>query len=53
MGIGNYITWVTSSATALGVVLVVLSASVSKGKGQSISSKAVRFALHRRINSDS
>ena len=52
MGIDNYITWLTTSAIALGILFAVLSASISKGKGQSISSKAVRFALRRRINSD-
>lgn len=46
-GIDNYVTWLTSSATGLGILFAVLSQSVSKGKGQSISSKAVRFALRR------
>ncbi|MFL6522984.1 MAG: hypothetical protein ACJ71B_05835 [Nitrososphaera sp.] len=43
----NYVTWLTSSATGLGILFAVLSQSVSKGKGQSITSKAVRFALRR------
>jgi hypothetical protein len=42
-GIDNYITWLTSSAVGLGILFAVLSQSVSKGKGQSISSKAVSF----------
>ena len=46
-GIDNYVTWLTSSATGLGILFAVLSQSVSKGKGQSITSKAVRFALRR------
>jgi hypothetical protein len=46
-GVDNYVTWLTSSATGLGILFAVLSQSVSKGKGQSISSKAVRFALRR------
>jgi hypothetical protein len=46
-GIDNYVTWLTSSAAGLGILFAVLSQSVSKGKGQSISSKAVRFALRR------
>jgi hypothetical protein len=46
-GVDNYITWLTSSATGLGILFAVLSQSVSKGKGESISSKAVRFALRR------
>jgi hypothetical protein len=39
----NYVTWLTSSAVGLGILFAVLSQSVSKGKGQSISSKAVSF----------
>src|ERR687892_1825631 len=46
-GVENYVPWLTSSATGLGILFAVLSQSVSKGKGQSISSKAVRFALRR------
>ena len=46
-GVDNYVTWLTSSATGLGILFAVLSQSVSKGKGQSITSKAVRFALRR------
>src|SRR5215210_5645264 len=45
--IDNFVTWLTSSATGLGILFAVLSQSVSKGKGQSITSKAVRFALRR------
>jgi hypothetical protein len=48
-GIDNYITWLTSSAAGLGILFAVLSQSVSKGKGQSINSKAIRFVLRRRI----
>jgi hypothetical protein len=51
MGIDNYINWLTSSATALEILVAVLSPTVSKGKRQSISAKAARFALGRRINS--
>ena len=46
-GVDNYVTWLTSSATGLGILFAVLSQSVSKGRGQSITSKAVRFALRR------
>ena len=46
-GVDNYVTWLTSSAAGLGILFAILSQSVSKGKGQSISSKAVRFALRR------
>lgn len=50
-GVDNYVTWLTSSAAGLGILFAVLSQSVSKGKGQSISSKAVRFALRRQMRS--
>ena len=49
-GIQNYVTWLTSTAVGLGILFAVLSQSVSKGKGQSISSKAVRFAFRRRTH---
>ena len=49
-GIDNYITSLTSSAVGLGILFAVLSQSVSKGKGQSISSKAIKFVLRRRIH---
>jgi hypothetical protein len=45
--IDNYVTWLTSSATGLGILFAIMSQSVSKGKGQSITSKAFRFALRR------
>ena len=48
--IDSYVIWLTSSATGLGILFAVLSQSVSKGKGQSISSKAVRFAFRRRTH---
>jgi hypothetical protein len=48
--IDNYVTWLTSSATGLGILFAVLSQSVSKGKGQSITSKAVRLALRRQTS---
>ena len=53
MGNDNYIDWLTSSATALGILLAVLSSSVSRGRGQSMSAKAVRFTLRKRISLDS
>lgn len=51
-GIDNYVTWLTSSATGLGVIFAVLSQSISKGRGESISSKTIKFALRKRIKSD-
>ncbi|MBD0359220.1 MAG: hypothetical protein ICV56_00720 [Nitrososphaeraceae archaeon] len=51
-GIDNYVTWLTSSATRLGIIFTVLSQSISKGKGESISSKALKFAFSKQIKSD-
>jgi hypothetical protein len=45
--INNYVTWLTSSATGLGILFAVLAQYLSKGKGQSITSKAVKFAFRR------
>jgi hypothetical protein len=44
----NYITWLTSSAAGLGILFALVSQSISKGKGDSVTSKAIRFALRRR-----
>jgi hypothetical protein len=44
MGNRQYITWLKSSATGFGILLAILSQSISKGKGQTIKSKAFRFA---------
>ena len=41
----KYITWLKSSATRFGILFAILSQSISKGKGQTINSKAFRFAL--------
>lgn len=51
-GIDNYVTWLTSSAIGLGIIFAILSQSISKGNGESISSRALRFALRRQIKSD-
>ena len=48
----SYITWLTSSAAGLAILFAVLSQSISKRKGQTLSSKAFRFALRRWINSN-
>lgn len=44
----NYIIWLTSSATGLGVLFTIISQTMSKGKSESIASKAIRYALRRR-----
>jgi hypothetical protein len=46
----NYVIWLTSSAAGLGILFAVLSQSISKGKGDSVYSKLLRFLL--RSNSD-
>jgi hypothetical protein len=45
--VNNYVTWLTSSATGLGILFAVLAPYVSKGAGKSITSRAMRFALRR------
>lgn len=39
----NYITWLVTSATGLGILFAIISQSVSKGEGVSIYSKLFRF----------
>jgi hypothetical protein len=46
----NYITWLTSSAVGLGILFAVISQSISKGEGESIASKALKFVLRRGKN---
>ncbi len=41
----NYVIWLTSSAAGLGIVFAVISQSISKGEGDSIYSKILRFIL--------
>jgi hypothetical protein len=43
----NYIIWLTSSATGLGVLFAIISQSLSKGKSKSIISRALGLALGR------
>jgi hypothetical protein len=44
----NYIIWLTSSATGLGILFAIISQSLSKGKSESITSRVLRFVLRRR-----
>jgi hypothetical protein len=44
----NYIIWLTSSATGLGILFAIVSQSLSKGKGESVTSRVFRFVLRRR-----
>ena len=44
----NYITWLTSSAAGLGLLFALVSQSISKGKDDSVTSRAIRFAFRRK-----
>jgi hypothetical protein len=44
----NYVMWLTSSAVGVGILFGIISQSISKGKGDGVMSKAVRFALRRK-----
>jgi hypothetical protein len=44
----NYIIWLTSSATGLGILFAIISQSLSKGKSESVTSRVLRFVLRRR-----
>jgi hypothetical protein len=43
----NYVTWLTTSAAGSGILFAVISQSISKGKNESITSKALRFTRGR------
>lgn len=43
----NYVIWLTSSATGVGILFAVVSQSISKGKGDSIAIKFLRLVLGR------
>lgn len=44
----NYVTWLTSTATGLGILFAVIAPTIAKGKGDSVPTKALRFVLRRR-----
>jgi hypothetical protein len=44
----NYVMWFTSSAVGLGILFAIISQSISKGKGEGVMSKAIRFVLRRK-----
>jgi hypothetical protein len=48
----NYIIWLVSSATGLGILFAIASQSVSKGKGESINRKVLRFILHKEMKNN-
>ena len=45
----NYVTWLVTSATGLGIVFAIASQSISKGKGEGINHKVLRFMMHREM----
>jgi hypothetical protein len=48
----NYVTWLVTSATGLGILFAIVSQSVSKGKGESINFKILRFMRQREIKKE-
>jgi hypothetical protein len=46
--LNNYVTWLTSTATGLGILFAVVAPTIAKGKGDSIISKTIRLILRRR-----
>jgi hypothetical protein len=46
--VNNYVTWLTSTATGLGILFAVLAPTIAKGKGDSILSKTIRLVLRRK-----
>lgn len=46
--LNNYVTWLTSTATGLGVLFAVVAPNIAKGKGDSIFSKIIRLLLRRK-----
>jgi hypothetical protein len=48
----NYVTWLVTSATGLGILFAIVSQSISKGKGESINFKVLRFILQRKMKKE-
>jgi hypothetical protein len=48
----DYIIWLGSTATGLGILFAIASQSVSKGKGEGINLKVLRFMLHREMKNN-
>jgi len=46
----NYVTWLTSTATGLGILFAAIAPYVTKGRGGSIYLRAARFVLRRKKN---
>ena len=48
----NYIIWLGTSLTGLGILFAIASQSVSKGKGEGITLRVLRFILHREVKNN-
>ena len=48
----SYIIWLGTSLTGLGTLFAIASQSVSKGKGEGINVKVLRFILHREVKTN-
>jgi hypothetical protein len=46
--VNNYVTWLTSTATGLGILFAVVAPTIAKGRGTSILSKTIRLVLRRK-----
>lgn len=46
--VNNYVTWLTSTATGLGILFAVVAPTIAKGTGDSILSKTIRLVLRRK-----
>ena len=46
--VNNYVTWLTSTATGLGILFAVVAPTIAKGRGNSILSKTIRLVLRRK-----
>jgi hypothetical protein len=46
--VNNYVTWLTSTATGLGILFAVVTPTVAKGKGDSIFTRTIRIVWRRK-----
>jgi hypothetical protein len=46
----NYVTWLTSTAAGLGILFAIVASYVTKGRGENIYLRTIRFVLRRKRN---
>jgi len=46
--VNNYVTWLTSTATGLGILFAVVTPTIAKGKGDSILTRTIRIVWRRK-----